>query len=222
MIFKTTDGGTTWMTQDLGSTDNNYGVHFPVDALTGYVVGIDYSGGTILKTTDGGSTWLRQISGSPEGLYTVHFPTNAMTGYISGWFGTLLKTTNGGSTWLIQASGTTNSVNSVDFPLNDQTGYAVGNGGTILKTTNGGVWVETSSRQLGGSVVRQLKATPNPFISFATLPGHETERFALYDIAGRRVGTCKGERIGVDLRPGVYFIRALDREAGLGRIVKVR
>ena len=74
----------------------------------------------------------------------------------------------------------------------------------------------------------ELRITPNPFTSFATLPGHETERFALYDIAGRKVGTYKGERIGMDLRPGVYFIRSLEREAGprsegrLGRIVKIR
>ncbi len=67
-----------------------------------------------------------------------------------------------------------------------------------------------------------FKAVPNPFVSFTMIPGHEAERFALYDITGRRVGTYKGERIGMDLRPGVYFIRALEREARLGRIVKVR
>jgi hypothetical protein len=77
---------------------------------------------------------------------------------------------------------------------------------------------EERDQRLGVSI----KATPNPFSSFATVPGYETERFALYDIAGRRVGTYKGERIGMDLRPGVYFIRALEGKAGLARIVKIR
>jgi hypothetical protein len=73
-----------------------------------------------------------------------------------------------------------------------------------------------------------VTAKPNPFTSFTRISGHEGERFALYDIAGRRVGTYRGERIGMDLRPGVYFIRALERKAGprsegrLARIVKIR
>jgi hypothetical protein len=64
--------------------------------------------------------------------------------------------------------------------------------------------------------------SPNPFTSFSRIPGHETERFALYDIAGRRVGTYQGNRIGGDVAPGVYFLRREgDSEKPL-RIVKVR
>ena len=50
-------------------------------------------------------------------------------------------------------------------------------------------------------------ATPNPFRSFATVPGHEGERFALYDLSGKRMGTYNGNRIGSDVSPGVYFLR---------------
>ena len=67
--------------------------------------------------------------------------------------------------------------------------------------------VETPIRRLDSSTVRQLKATPNPFTSFATLPGHEAERFSLYDISGRKVGTYQGDRVGEGLAPGVYFLR---------------
>lgn len=63
---------------------------------------------------------------------------------------------------------------------------------------------------------------PNPFISFAIVPGHEGERFALYDISGRKVGIYKGDRIGEGLSPGVYFLKPDDKGGGPLRIVKVR
>jgi len=47
---------------------------------------------------------------------------------------------------------------------------------------------------------------PNPFTSFGSVPGHPSERFALYDIYGRKVGVYKGDRIGADLSAGVYFL----------------
>jgi hypothetical protein len=75
---------------------------------------------------------------------------------------------------------------------------------------------------MAGLTVRGLKVTPNPFVSFAKVPGHEAERFALYDIEGRRVGTYKGDRIGADLTPGVYFIKPLNQDSKPLRIVKLR
>jgi len=64
--------------------------------------------------------------------------------------------------------------------------------------------------------------TPNPFISFATIPGHSSDRFVLYDISGRKVGTYRGDRIGEGLTAGVYFLRKEGREGGPVRVVKVR
>ncbi len=71
-------------------------------------------------------------------------------------------------------------------------------------------------------LVEQNHVVPNPFVSFATIPGHENERFALYDIAGQRVGIFRGDRIGEGLSPGVYFLKPEDRKNGADRIVKVR
>jgi len=66
-------------------------------------------------------------------------------------------------------------------------------------------------------------ATPNPFVSFARVPGHEAERFALYDVSGRQVGTYKGDRIGEGLAPGVYFLKGMGNAgAAPVRILKVR
>jgi len=84
------------------------------------------------------------------------------------------------------------------------------------------VGVEETSPPRLTPYVFPLKVTPNPFTSFATLPGHEAERFSLYDISGRKVGTYRGDRIGEGLVPGVYFLRSSDSQAKPLRIVKVR
>jgi hypothetical protein len=57
------------------------------------------------------------------------------------------------------------------------------------------------------SKVQPRAVTPNPFRSFAAVPGHENERFALYDLSGKLVGTYPGNRIGSDVSPGIYFLR---------------
>jgi hypothetical protein len=67
-----------------------------------------------------------------------------------------------------------------------------------------------------------LTVYPNPFTSFTTLPGHEAERFALYNISGRKVGVWKGDRVGEGLSPGVYFLRPEGKDAKPLRIVKLR
>ena len=79
----------------------------------------------------------------------------------------------------------------------------------------------------GGGLVargyRPFKATPNPFTSFARVPGHENERFTLYDVSGRQVGTYQGDRIGEGLAPGVYFLKGMENNGHAPvRIVKVR
>jgi hypothetical protein len=63
---------------------------------------------------------------------------------------------------------------------------------------------------------------PNPFASLARVPGHVTENFELYDISGRRIGIYRGDRIGQDLGPGVYFLKLEHGHAKPFRIVKVK
>jgi hypothetical protein len=68
----------------------------------------------------------------------------------------------------------------------------------------------------------RLKVAPNPFASFAVIPGHEAERFALYDITGRMVGAFRGDRIGEGLKAGVYFLRPEGSEGKPLRVIKLR
>ena len=65
-----------------------------------------------------------------------------------------------------------------------------------------------------------MKASSNPFTTFATLPGHETERFSLYDISGRLVVIYWVDR--VEEGPGMYFLRSSDNKDKPLRIEKVR
>jgi hypothetical protein len=90
-----------------------------------------------------------------------------------------------------------------------------------VSASGSGIWSEPSPSRLTPQASR-LMAFPNPFISFATLPGHEAERFSLYDISGRRIGTYKGDRIGEGLSPGVYFLRCSNNKDKPLRIVKIR
>jgi hypothetical protein len=73
-----------------------------------------------------------------------------------------------------------------------------------------------------GSKAHACPATPNLFRSFASVPGHERERFALYDLSGKRVGTYPGNRIGSDVPPGVYFLRPEGHDSKPLQVVKVR
>lgn len=69
---------------------------------------------------------------------------------------------------------------------------------------------------------RSLKVSPNPFVNFTTVSGQEKGDFVLYDISGKKVGTYRGERIGADVSPGVYFLVLPGRNVNPVRIVKVR
>ena len=70
--------------------------------------------------------------------------------------------------------------------------------------------------------IAEIRAWPNPFASFAVVPGYEEERFVLYDVSGRKVGIYKGNRIGERLSTGVYFLRPEGKDAKPLRIIKLR
>lgn len=124
-----------WTVLDSGTSNNLYGVEFPVDENTGYVVG---TGGTILKTSDAGASWDKLKTHTRDNLTDIDFVNNQI-GYATGINGTLLKTIDGGSSWSAMNTGTTQHLNSVNFPVDANTGYIGGIGPTLLKTTDGGL-----------------------------------------------------------------------------------
>ncbi len=151
----TTNGGTSWIGQNLKVTSPFYAVDC-LDSHNVTMVGYDLGRGSgmIYHTTNGGATWSRQNSGTIEALFSVSF-INRDTGLTVGNGGIILRTTDGGSSWIPRASGVTRVLYGVAF-LNDRVAIVVGNaqtgiGGIILRTTNtGATWstIATTSRAL--------------------------------------------------------------------------
>jgi len=97
-VFRTTDGGSTWVAQQTSST-GFYGSFFSVsfaDVNNGTIVGAD---GTVEHTTDGGNTWVAQSSGTTKNLRDVSF-YDANNGITVGSGGTILRTNDGGANWI--------------------------------------------------------------------------------------------------------------------------
>ena len=139
-IFKTTDGGKTWISETTGNTNDFLSVNF-INTNVGLIVG---SNGIILKTTDGGKTLTAQTSNTTNSLNAVRM-VNSNVAFAAGSSGLILQTNNGGAKWSMLTSGTTKNLRSLYF-TNATTGYAVGDSGIILKTTNGGTqWIQQTS-----------------------------------------------------------------------------
>jgi photosystem II stability/assembly factor-like uncharacterized protein len=156
-IYKTTDGGQSWINENLSFIQD---LSF-VNANTGYGAG-EYS--TIIKTTNGGANWISQsITYAYYNFKSVSF-LDAFTGFAAGgrmlppYSGSIFKTTDGGLNWrLIDIEAQNIEFRSISFP-NSNTGYIVGGDrtqptGVVFKTTNGGEnWI------YGGTADRDLNS----------------------------------------------------------------
>ena len=128
-IYKTIDGGTTWLFQH-SEFSGFKGLSFWTPD-SGIAVGFN---GYILTTTDGGLTWNTNTSATTANLYDIDCPSND-TCFISG-DSIVKKSVDGGLTWQTVYSSSTFSCVGIDF-VNTQIGYVAGNNG-IKKTINGG------------------------------------------------------------------------------------
>ncbi len=143
-IQRTTDGGTTWIMQQSGTTGILQSVCL-TDTNHGTVVG---QGGLILNTTNGGTTWERQTFDTVQFFWSIAY-CSADTGVAVGDFrtgsGVIFRTTNGGATWTNVPIGTTPSLKAISFG-DRQTGTVGGAGSTILRTTDAGAtWMQQTS-----------------------------------------------------------------------------
>jgi len=66
-----------------------------------------------------------------------------------------------------------------------------------------------------------IRVFPNPFARAVAVPGHTNETVAVYDVRGVKVGAYRGDRIGSDLAPGIYFIELPDRGHALIKVLKI-
>jgi photosystem II stability/assembly factor-like uncharacterized protein len=148
-IFKTTDGGNTWVQKFYQPNGFINGISFN-DSLNGFAAG-DPVGGrwTLLKTSNGGNTWdstgmYLQAPGGELGLDNSFFYRGNKI-----WFGTqsglLYSSTTNGATWSstytlmagVQAIFFNDAENGKGL-ASDSWGY---NDYTLIKTTNGSSWI---------------------------------------------------------------------------------
>lgn len=152
-IWRTTNGGVTWVMVYPGQPNTElFSVSF-IDELNGFVSG---ARGMVLRTTDGGLTWneLTNIYINIVRLDDIHFVNRQIGIVVGDDGGKIFRTSNGGVTWNLIESGITPVLRAVDF-FNENIGIAVGRYGIIRRTTNSGEsWanpqVNQASEQLFG------------------------------------------------------------------------
>ena len=136
VIYKTTDGGTTWdwISSDFGSLNSV----FLFNADEGIAVGgnrVVINQSTIIRTSDGWSSWEDQISGTTNSLSDVYF-IDDLNGWIVGDNGTILHTTNGGLP--VELTSLTASSNGKEVILSWSTATELNNHGfEVQRSTEG-------------------------------------------------------------------------------------
>ena len=156
-IWKTTDGGGSWVTQTTDGANYLNNLYF-LDEMNGFGSGGSF-GGEIVKTTNGGASWQLVY----EDIYQKQSMTfiNALTGFTGCEQGRVYKTIDGGNTWNFAWSDAGIDMMSIKF-MDANTGFAFGTGASYAKTTDGGNnWFE---HPIGLGSIRQYYdavITPN-------------------------------------------------------------
>jgi len=240
-LVKTNSTGDTLWTRTYGGTRDDVGYSAQQTTDGGYVIaGRTQSVGAgnedvyLIKTNTSGDTlWTRTYGGTDyDGGRSVQQTADGgyiITGYThSSGAGSgdvyLIKTNASGDTlWTRTYGGPSPDVGYSAQQTSDSgyiiTGYTYSFGTHygdvyLIKTdANGNVGIEEPLTWHPANPARLL-VRPNPFTSFARVPGHETELFALSDVTGRQVAICKGDRVGEELRPGIYFLSPVGFKTG--------
>lgn len=137
-IFKTTDGGNSWVSQAPSNVSADYYDIQVLNDQTLWVAGYnDSDEGVVIKSTDGGQTWMNVQSIANEAINSIFF-IDDQKGWAVGNGGVIRKTSDGGQSWSADTiefeSGSLKSV----FFTSAAVGYIVGASGHSYKTTDGG------------------------------------------------------------------------------------
>ena len=154
---RTTDGGATWRSKDMGSYAAGLIDVYFAHPDTGYAVGLtnedhELSSGIILYTEDGGETWVEQFRSTRTGewCWKISFPSPEV-GYVSLQRNSrtpiyILKTSDGGVSWEEKLfSDSYYFVQGIGF-IDEDRGWIGGNSTSpVYQTEDGGEtwWAES-------------------------------------------------------------------------------
>lgn len=140
LVYRTEDGGETWVRVFVPSKKELYHLDFVGSSLC-WIVGDE---GLVLVSYNGGTSFQPQKSGTTLDLYNVDF-RDEKEGYIVGSRGTILRTETGGATWEAVKTIFPMTFMRVDF-ADDKNGVIVGYEGTILRSSDKGkTWTKQAS-----------------------------------------------------------------------------
>jgi photosystem II stability/assembly factor-like uncharacterized protein len=161
LVYRTTNGGTTWTSAAL--TDIDF-----ADAMHGWAVG---PAGLVVRTSNGGLTWgTRWIfpEGFEENLISVS-AVSAATAWISGTNRWLARATDGGATWV--AEDTSAFPGQGSFPAIDFVGAEDGGAGYSTGYPFGQLWRRSdagATTVVDVETAHAVRAWPNPTRSGAS------------------------------------------------------
>lgn len=146
-IFKTRDGGASWVRQSSVAQQNNFlsfsGLDF-IDEQHGFISVQEYTGcpslckprALLLVTADGGNSWQLAETNLTHALYQLHY--SSLTEAVGVALEGLFQTSDGGKTWQLNPTiNTCNYVNKLQF-IDASVGFVWGKDKMLYQTLDGG------------------------------------------------------------------------------------
>ena len=206
-IFRTTDGGRHWTTQDTITGAFGFAGISAVSSTTAYTTWGNPGGAPLLRTTDGGATWTTIHDFGTENV--VEAVTFGAHGHgIAVGDGSTVLTSSGGSSW-------THRLPHGLLPTRDDTisfgdarhGWAVGELGDLLATTDAGAhWRQQTSPMPAGFSYYDCDATD---AHHAWVVGHQGLIMATTD------GGTTWQQQDSGLTTSVWAVKFWDGEHGI-------
>ena len=146
IIIKTSDGGESWESQEIGGLQGGFRSVAFLDSLRGWAGTL---GGDLMQTTDGGKNWKQirnSISPLPQGVCDLSVVSDSVVVGSGRWSGptNFITSTNSGATWKNKSLSVYASLLIGCKFFTQTSGFVVGasadtsEGGVVLYTSDGG------------------------------------------------------------------------------------